>query len=62
MGTAYKVIFCRFIEITTGSLMIESERPTPGISTRADGDGDTGSITIDVTGDVVLKKQGTIQT
>ena len=50
------------IEITTGSLMIESERPTPGISTRADGDGDTGSITIDVSGDVLLKDQGTIKT
>ncbi|WP_424094184.1 filamentous hemagglutinin N-terminal domain-containing protein [Moorena producens] len=50
------------IEITTGSLMIESRRPTPGISTRADGDGDSGSITIDVSGDVLLKDQGTIQT
>ncbi|NEQ81405.1 MAG: hypothetical protein F6K26_14485 [Moorea sp. SIO2I5] len=49
-------------EITTGSLMIESEKPTPGISTRADGDGDSGSITIDVSGDVLLKDQGTIQT
>ncbi|AOW98200.1 hypothetical protein BJP34_00965 [Moorena producens PAL-8-15-08-1] len=50
------------IEITTGSLMIESEKPTPGISTRADGDGDSGSITIDVSGDVLLKDKGTIQT
>ena len=50
------------IEITTASLMIESEKPTPGISAITDGDGDSGSIAIDVTGDVLLKKQGTIQT
>ena len=50
------------IEITAGSLVIESRRQNPGISAITGGDGDSGSITIDVTGDVLLKKQGTIKT
>ncbi|NEO77635.1 filamentous hemagglutinin N-terminal domain-containing protein, partial [Moorena sp. SIO4G3] len=50
------------IQITTGSLVIESRRKNPGISAITGGDGDSGSITIDVTGDVLLKKQGTIKT
>ncbi|NEO23071.1 filamentous hemagglutinin N-terminal domain-containing protein [Moorena sp. SIO4A5] len=50
------------IQITAGSLVIESRRQNPGISAITGGDGDSGSITIDVTGDVLLKKQGTIKT
>ncbi|AOY78740.2 filamentous hemagglutinin N-terminal domain-containing protein [Moorena producens JHB] len=50
------------IQITAGSLVIESRRQNPGISAITGGDGDSGSITIDVNGDVLLKKQGTIKT
>ncbi|NEO35430.1 MAG: filamentous hemagglutinin N-terminal domain-containing protein [Moorea sp. SIOASIH] len=50
------------IQITAGSLVIESRRQNPGISAITGGDGDSGSITIDVTGDVLLKRQGTIKT
>ncbi|NEO71423.1 filamentous hemagglutinin N-terminal domain-containing protein [Moorena sp. SIO3H5] len=50
------------IQITAGSLVIESRRQNPGISAITGGDGDSGSIAIDVTGDVLLKKQGTIKT
>ena len=50
------------IQITAGSLMVDSEKETPGISARTKGDGDSGSITINVTGDVELKNKGTIRT
>ncbi|NET66689.1 MAG: filamentous hemagglutinin N-terminal domain-containing protein [Moorea sp. SIO1G6] len=50
------------IQITAGSLMVESEKETPGISARTKGDGDSGNITIDVSGNVELKKKGTIRT
>ncbi|OLT58503.1 filamentous hemagglutinin N-terminal domain-containing protein [Moorena bouillonii] len=50
------------IQITAGSLMVESKKETPGISTRTKGDGDSGSITINVSGDVELKNKGTIRT
>ncbi|NEO11652.1 MULTISPECIES: filamentous hemagglutinin N-terminal domain-containing protein [unclassified Moorena] len=50
------------IQITAGSLMVESEKEKAGISATTSGDSDSGSITIDVTGDVELKKEGTIKT
>ncbi|NEO34885.1 MAG: filamentous hemagglutinin N-terminal domain-containing protein [Moorea sp. SIOASIH] len=50
------------IQITAGSLMVESEKETPGISARTKGDADSGSITINVSGNVELKKKGTIRT
>ncbi|AOW99889.1 hypothetical protein BJP34_10880 [Moorena producens PAL-8-15-08-1] len=50
------------IQITAGSLMVDSEKEEPGISARTGGDSDSGSITIDVSGNVELKNRGIIQT
>ncbi|NEO47722.1 MAG: filamentous hemagglutinin N-terminal domain-containing protein [Moorea sp. SIO4A3] len=50
------------IQISAGSLIVESDKEQPGISARTQGDSDSGSITIDVSGNVELKNRGTIQT
>ncbi|NEO71422.1 S-layer family protein [Moorena sp. SIO3H5] len=50
------------IQITASSLTVDSEKEEPGISARTGGDSDSGSITIDVSGNVELKNKGTIQT
>ncbi|NEQ06864.1 MAG: filamentous hemagglutinin N-terminal domain-containing protein [Moorea sp. SIO4E2] len=50
------------IKITASSLTVDSEKEEPGISARTGGDSDSGSITIDVSGNVELRNKGTIQT